>query len=222
MSFLVHRTCPVVLSAPSGAGKTTIAKALVERHEDVVFSVSATTRPPRDHEVEGVDYQFLSEQDFQERIEADEFVEWAEVHGHRYGTSRKAVEDALDDGRFLILDIDVQGALQMRQRVPDVVLVFVLPPAADALVERLRDRGTEGKDTLARRIENARGELEKASRFDYIVVNENLEQAVDEVRCIVMAEGRRTARAIDLSNVIRQLQRRIDEILAEDFDFTRK
>ena len=222
MSFLVHRTCPVVLSAPSGAGKTTIAKALVERHEDVVFSVSATTRPPRDHEVEGVDYQFLSEQDFQERIEADEFVEWAEVHGHRYGTSRKAVEDALDDGRFLILDVDVQGAMQMRQRIPEAVLVFVLPPAADALVERLRDRGTEGEDTLTRRIENARGELEKASHFDYIVVNENLEQAIDEVRCIVVAEGRRTARAIDLSNTIRQLQFQIDQILAEDFDSPRE
>ncbi len=222
MSSPVHRPCPIVLSAPSGAGKTTIARALVEGTEDIVFSVSSTTRPARDHEVDGVDYHFLSEPDFRTMIEADEFVEWAEVHGHLYGTSRKAVEDALDGGRFLILDIDVQGALQMRQRVPDVVLVFVLPPAADALVERLRDRGTEGKDTLARRIENARGELEKASRFDYIVVNENLEQAVDEVRCIVMAEGRRTARAIDLSNVIRQLQRRIDEILAEDFDFTRK
>ena len=222
MSFLVHRTCPVVLSAPSGAGKTTIAKALVERHEDVVFSVSATTRPPRDHEVEGVDYQFLSEQDFQERIEADEFVEWAEVHGHRYGTSRKAVEDALDDGRFLILDVDVQGAMQMRQRIPEAVLVFVLPPAADALVERLRDRGTEGEDTLTRRIENARGELEQASHFDYIVVNENLEQAIDEVRCIVVAEGRRTARAIDLSNTIRQLQFQIDQILAEDFDSPRE
>ena len=222
MSFLVHRTCPVVLSAPSGAGKTTIAKALVERHEDVVFSVSATTRPPRDHAVEGVDYQFLSEQDFQERIEADEFVEWAEVHGHRYGTSRKAVEDALDDGRFLILDVDVQGAMQMRQRIPEAVLVFVLPPAADALVERLRDRGTEGEDTLTRRIENARGELEQASHFDYIVVNENLEQAIDEVRCIVVAEGRRTARAIDLSNTIRQLQFQIDQILAEDFDSPRE
>ena len=155
-------------------------------------------------------------------IEADEFVEWAEVHGHQYGTSRKAVEDALDDGRFLILDVDVQGAMQMQQRVPDAVLVFVLPPAANALVERLRDRGTEEEDTLAQRIKNARGELEQAAKFDYIVVNENLEQAIDEVGSIVMAEGRRTDRAIDLSNRIRQLQHQIDEILAEDFDSPRK
>jgi len=222
MSSPVHRTCPIVLSAPSGAGKTTIARALVERNEDVVFSVSATTRPARDHEVDGVDYHFLSEQDFQAMIEADEFVEWAEVHGHLYGTSRKAVERALDDGLFLILDVDVQGAMQMRQHIPDAVLVFVLPPGADALVERLRDRGTEGEDTLARRIENARGELEQASKFDYVVVNENLEQAIDEVWSIVIAEGRRTARAIDLSDRIRQLQHQIDQILADDLDSTRK
>ena len=222
MSSLLHRTCPVVLSAPSGAGKTTIAKALVEGSEDVVFSVSATTRPPRDHEVDGVDYRFLSEPKFRAMIEADEFVEWAQVHGHLYGTSRKALQEALDDGRFLILDIDVQGAMQMRQRVPDVVLVFVIPPSADALVERLTERGTEGESTVARRIENARSELEQASQFDYIVVNDDLEQAIDEVRSIVSAESRRTDRAIDLRNEIRQLQGRIDRILAEDFDFPRK
>ncbi len=222
MSSLSHTTCPVVLSAPSGAGKTTIARALVEGHEDVVFSVSATTRPARDYEVDGVDYHFLSEQDFQAMIEADEFVEWAEVHGHLYGTSRKAVENALDDGRFLILDVDVQGAMQMQQRVPDAVLVFVLPPSADALRERLRDRGTEGEDTLTRRLENARGELEKASEFDYVVVNEKLDQAIDDVRGIVRGEGLRADRAIDLSTRIRQLQRQIDEILSDDLDSARK
>ena len=218
MSSLLHRTCPVVLSAPSGAGKTTIAQAVVEGSEDVVFSVSATTRPARSHEVDGVDYHFLSETDFRAMIEADEFIEWAEVHGQLYGTSRQALQAALDDGRFLILDIDVQGAMQMRERVQDVVLVFVLPPSADALVERLTERGTEGEDTVARRIENARGELEQASRFDYIVVNDDLEQAIDAVRSIVSAESRRTDRAIDLSKGIRQLQGRIDRILAEDFD----
>ncbi len=222
MSSLSHTTCPVVLSAPSGAGKTTIAKALVKGGEDVVFSISATTRPARDHEVDGVDYYFLSEPDFRAMIEADEFVEWAEVHGHLYGTSRKALQDARDTGRFLILDVDVQGAMQVRQRVEDAVLVFVLPPSADALVERLRERGTEGEDTLSRRIKNARDELEQASQFDYIVVNENLDQAIEEVQSIVLAHSRRTDRAIDLSHVIRQLQRRIDEILAEDFDSTRK
>ena len=168
--------------------------------------------------MDGVDYHFLSETDFRAMIEADEFVEWAEVHGHLYGTSRQALRAALDDGRFLILDIDVQGAMQMRERVPDVVLVFVLPPSADALVERLTERGTEGEDTVARRIENARAELEQASQFDYIVVNDDLEQAIDAVRSIVSAESLRTDRAIDLSKEIRELQDRIDQILAEDFD----
>ncbi len=222
MSSIPHTICPIVLSAPSGAGKTTIAKALVERGEDVVFSVSATTRPPRDHEVEGVDYHFLSEPEFRAKIEADEFVEWAEVHGHLYGTSRKALQDAREQGRFLILDVDVQGAMQVRQRVAGAVLVFVLPPSADALVKRLTGRGTEGQDTLTRRLENARGELEKASEFDYVVVNEELEQAIDDVRGIVRGEGLPTDRAIDLSNRIRQLQHQIDEILAEDFDSPRK
>ena len=212
MSSLVHRTCAVVLSAPSGAGKTTIARALVQEIEEVVFSVSVTTRPARDHEVDGVDYRFLSEAGFRAMIEADELVEWAEVHGHLYGTSRKAVHAAVDEGRFLILDVDVQGAMQMRERVPDAVLVFVLPPSADVLVERLTDRGTEGEDNVTRRIENARAELEHASQFDYIVVNENIDQAIDEVRSIILAEGRRTDRAIDLSNGIRELQDQIDRL----------
>jgi len=222
MSSLQRATYPVVLSAPSGAGKTTIAKALVERGEDVVFSVSATTRPARDHEVDGVDYHFLSEPDFRAMIEADEFVEWAKVHDHLYGTSRKALQDAQEQGRFLILDVDVQGAMQVREHVADAVLVFVLPPSADALRERLRDRGTEGEDTLTRRLKNARGELEKAPEFDYVVVNEKLDQAIDDVRGIVQGEDLRTDRAIDLSNRIRQLQHQIDQILADDSDSATK
>ncbi len=221
MSALGQRTGPVVLSAPSGAGKTTIARALVGGSEDIVFSVSATTRPAREHEVDGVDYHFVSKPEFDAMVEADEFIEWAEVHGHLYGTPRKALQDAQEEGNVLMLDVDVQGAMQVRQRVPDAILVFVLPPAADVLIERLRGRGTEGQDTLVRRIQNARGELEKASEFDYVVVNEDLEQAIDEVRSIVKGDGPRSDRAIDLSNGIRQLQGQIDQILAEDFEVPR-
>ena len=216
------RTHPVVLSAPSGAGKTTIARALVDEGEAFVFSISSTTRPSRDHEVEGVDYHFLSEPEFRRMIEADEFVEWAQVHGHLYGTSRKALLDAEDQGRFLLLDIDVQGAMQVRQRVPEAVLVFVVPPDADVLVKRLRGRGTEGEDTLVRRIENARGELAMASEFDYVVVNDDLEHAIDDVRGILRGEGVPTDRAIDLSNGIRELQDQIDLVLVTDFDVPRK
>jgi guanylate kinase len=195
---------------------------LVKDAKDVVFSVSVTTRPAREHEVDGVDYEFLSEQEFREMIEADHLVEWAEVHGHLYGTSRQAVQAAYDNGSFLILDVDVQGAMQMRERVPDAVLVFVLPPSAAVLVERLTGRGTEGQDTLIRRIENARGELEHASEFDYIVVNDDLDRAIDEVRGIVLAEGRRRDRAIDLFDAIRQLQGQIDLILEEKFGISRR
>ena len=218
MSALGHRACPLVLAAPSGTGKTTIARALVDGSDKFVFSVSATTRPARDDEVDGVDYHFLSESDFQAMVDADEFVECATVHGHRYGTTREALRSAADAGRNLVLDVDVQGALQVRARVPEAVLVFVFPPTADMLSERLRGRGTERDEVVMRRLRNAQGELEKAETFDYIVVNEQVERAVDEVRAILLAESRRTTQAIDLSNVIRQLQERIEEILTRDFD----
>jgi guanylate kinase len=153
-------------------------------------------------------------------VDADEFVEYATVHGHRYGTTRDAVRSASDAGQNLILDVDVQGALQIRERVPEAVLVFVFPPTADMLAERLRGRATESDELVMRRLKNAQGELEKAEVFDYIVVNDQVGRAVDEVRAILIAESRRTAQAIDLSTVIRQLQRRIDEILAGDFDLS--
>ena len=218
MSGLAHRACPVVIAAPSGTGKTTIARALVDGSDQFVFSVSATTRPARDEEVDGVDYDFVSESDFQALIDADEFVEWATVHGHNYGTTRKALRSAADAGRTLVLDVDVQGALQVRVRVPEAVLVFVLPPTADMLSERLRGRATESDEVVMRRLKNAQGELEKSESFDYIVVNEQVDSAVEEVRAIVLAESRRSSQAIDLSNVIRQLQEQIEEILTRDFD----
>jgi len=207
----------LVLSAPSGAGKTSISKALVERWDDCVFSVSATTRPAREHETEGEHYHFVEESDFQAMLDDGQLLEWAEVHGHKYGTPKSNVDYARRLGLHLILDIDVQGAMQLRTRVPDAVLVFVLPPSAETLVERLRGRGTEGDETVKRRLQNARGELERALDFDAVVVNEDLDRAVAEVRAIAIGEGPPPSPAIDLSDTIRQLQGRIDKILAAGF-----
>ncbi len=207
----------LVLSAPSGAGKTSIAKALVRGWDDCVFSVSATTRPARKHETEGVHYHFVSESEFQDLVDTGRMLEWAEVHGHMYGTLKNDLDDASRRGQHLILDIDVQGAMQIRASVPDAVLVFVLPPSAEILVERLRGRGTEGDEIVARRLRNARGELERALDFDAVVVNEDLDRAVAQVRAIVAGQEAQGSSAIDLSDTIRQLQGRIDEILAAGF-----
>ena len=217
MSSDGHGAPALVLSAPSGAGKTSIAKALVKGWDDCVFSVSATTRPARPHEVAGVHYHFMDESEFQALIDAGELLEWAEVHGHMYGTLKSDLEEARRRGQHLILDIDVQGAMQVRARVPDAVLVFVLPPSAETLVERLRGRGTEGDEAVARRLRNARAELERTLDFDAVVVNRDLGQAVAEVRAIAVGEATRTTPGIDLSDTIRQLQGRIDEILVTDF-----
>ncbi len=207
----------MVLSAPSGAGKTSIAKALVRGWEDCVFSVSATTRPAREHETEGLHYHFVDESDFKAMLDAGQLLESAEVHGYMYGTLKSALDDARRRGQHLILDIDVQGAMQLRTRVSDAVLVFVLPPSAETLVERLRGRGTEDDEIVGRRLRNARGELERALDFDHVVVNDDLDRAVAEVGAITLGEATPDPRAIDLSDTIRELQRRIDEILAEGF-----
>ena len=207
----------VVLSAPSGAGKTSIAKALVRTSNDFVFSVSATTRSAREGEEEGVHYHFLGEADFAAMREAGLLLEWAEVHRHLYGTPKSNLDEARRRGQRLILDIDVQGAIQVRERVAEAVLVFVLPPSAEILVQRLRGRGTEERAIVERRLRNAREELEWAEDFDYAVVNEDLDRTVAEVRAIALGEGDPSVRAIDLSDTIRQLQGRIDEILETDF-----
>ena len=208
---------PVVLAAPSGTGKTTIAHELVSRFSDFAFSLSATTRAPRPEERQGKDYDFVSRATFEGMIEKSGLAEWAEVHGHMYGTPGRNLHAALERGQHLVMDIDVQGAMQVRTRVPDAILVFVLPPSADTLVERLRGRGTEDDERVKRRLRNARGELERALDFDYVVVNEDLDQAVGEVRAIAAGEGSPASRAIDLSGTIRQLQGRIDEILEAGF-----
>ena len=179
------RTFPLVLSAPSGAGKTTIANRLRERRGDVAFSVSATTRPPREGEQDGVHYHFVGADEFRRMIAADELIEWAEVHGNFYGTPLSNVDDARARGEFLLLDIDVQGAAQIRLRVPDAALVFILPPSGETLVQRLVGRGSDPADVVRRRLSNARDEIREAPRFDFVVVNDDLDAAVGDVEAIL-------------------------------------
>ncbi len=213
MSSRARGASPLVLSAPSGTGKTSIARRLVSESDGFSFSVSATTRPARGHERDGVHYHFSTPSEFRAMLDAGELLEWAEVHGHMYGTPRRNLLRSERRGEQLVLDIDVQGALQVKTRVPEAVLVFVLPPSGDALVERLRGRGTEAREIVMRRLRNARGELERAEDFDHVVINEELDRAVREVRTVVAGHGSPLPQAIDLSAAIRQLQRQIDEIL---------
>lgn len=190
---LRDRTFPVVLAGPSGSGKTTVGRAL-ERLEEVRFSISATTRPPRPEEEDGVDYRFLSREAFEELRERDELLEWAEVHGELYGTPRSNLVEARRRGTHLLLDIDVQGARSVRERVPGTVSVFLLPPDGSRIVRRLLERGTEDEGQLRRRLAAAEKELMAVEAFDYLVVNDDLHRAVDTVEEIIRSEERRTVR----------------------------
>jgi guanylate kinase len=181
---------PLVVAAPSGTGKTTVCRALVERDAGLVFSVSHTTRARRPGEQDGRDYHFVSESEFRRMIEAGEFLEWAVYNEHHYGTSFAAIATPLAAGRDVVLEIEVQGARQVRTRRPDARLVFLLPPSWAALELRLRGRGTDSPEEIARRLRVAQGELAAAGEFDYGVVNDDLERCVGELLSIVAAERR--------------------------------
>jgi guanylate kinase len=179
---------PIILSAPSGAGKTTIAKRLLEVRKDVGYSVSATTRAPRPGEVDGVAYHFLTTAQFELAVRNGEFAEYARVHGNMYGTLRREVERVVASHRNVVMDIDVQGAMQFSASFPDAVRIFILPPSGETLVARLKDRGTENNDTIATRLRDAIGEIGVLGEFEYVVINDELERAVNQVSCIIDAE----------------------------------
>ncbi|MCD6532382.1 guanylate kinase [bacterium] len=179
----------VVISSPSGGGKTTVYRAILSRHPDYKYSVSTTTRPPRTNERHGVDYFFLSDEEFDEKIKNGEFVEWAYVHGHRYGTLKKFVEESLASDEVLIFDLDVQGAASMKAAYPDEsVLIFLLPPSREELRQRLIRRGTDPIEVIEQRLKNAEQEIKRIPEYDYLVINDDLQQCIDRVDAIITAE----------------------------------
>ena len=173
------------MSGPSGVGKGTLVAELRRRVPSLGLTVSATTRSPREGEKDGVSYYFLSEEEFGRRVEAGEFLEWANVHGHRYGTLHSEVDRLFAEGRSVVLEIDVQGGLNVRRVRPDTVLVFIEPPSAEELERRLRGRGTEGEETIRLRLSNAASELEAAASYDVRVVNDDLDRAVGELADLI-------------------------------------
>ncbi|MGB4703515.1 MAG: guanylate kinase [Candidatus Saccharicenans sp.] len=175
-----------VISGPSGCGKSTLIRELLSLLPGIQFSVSHTTRPKRAGEVEGRDYYFVTREEFQRMVDSQSFLEWAEVHGHLYGTSRDEISKKSRQGD-LVLDIDVQGARQLRKKLPQARFVFVVPPSYPELEKRLRQRKTDSPETIALRLKNARREIEEARNFDYLVINGVLTQAVEELKAIVLA-----------------------------------
>lgn len=187
----------IVISGPSGAGKSTFVQRLLERFDDLRFSISATTRPRRGREVDGRDYHFLAEEEFQRRVEAGAFLEHAPVHGARYGTLRSEVDAALAAGRCPLLDVDVQGGLDVKRQIPDAVLVFLLPPSMHELERRLRERKTETEEKIQKRLQRAPDEIRCMMQYDYVVVNASIDKTQADLEAIVKAERLRRARLTD-------------------------
>jgi len=194
---LNERGLLVVLSGPSGVGKGTVRKALFELEgHDLVYSISMTTRLPREGEVDGVDYYFVSKEEFEQRIKEDKFLEYAEFVGNYYGTPKDKVEEQMEQGKEVVLEIEIQGALQVREKAKDAVFVFIAPPTKEALYRRLLRRGTEDPETIQRRMEKAEREFPLAHKYDYIVVNDEVTNAADRILAIIRAEHAKTERAI--------------------------
>ena len=204
---------PIILSAPSGGGKTTIAKALLSGRHDVGYSVSCTTRAPRSGEIHGKDYYFLSRAEFLTKRERGEFAESAEVHGNLYGTPRQEVLRVLESGKHVLMDIDVQGAAQFTKVFPQAVTIFILPPSAQVLLERLRLRQTESAEQLVGRLQSALQELQAVDEYEYVVVNDNLDAAIRRIGSIIDAEVSSRERVVGLRTqvalLIEQLEREL-------------
>ena len=190
-------TTVFIISAPSGSGKSTLVARLMARDPGLMFSVSYTTRKPRGHEVDGESYRFVARADFEAMIARDEFLEWAQVFGNYYGTHRGILEQARAAGKDLVLDIDVQGARQLKSRIPEAVTVFILAPSRQILEQRLRARGEDRDDVISRRLREAAGEIRRYNDYDYVLINRDLEESDAVLSAIVRAERVRRTRIED-------------------------
>jgi guanylate kinase len=196
----------IVLSSPSGAGKSTISRMLLAADKEVTMSISATTRPRRPGEIEGVDYHFVDDSEFERMVASGEFVEWAPVFGFRYGTPKAPVKSALREGRDILFDIDWQGTQQLHSAMgEDLVRIFILPPSMAELERRLRERATDHEEVIADRMHRAASEISHWAEYDYVLVNDDMEQCLTEVRTIVEAERLKRARQIGLVTFVRNL-----------------
>ena len=188
----------LVISGSSGVGKSTVIAQVMKERPDLYFSVSFTTRPPREGEVHGVNYYFVTREDVEERIRRGEFLEYAEYVGNYYGTSMEVIREKLDKGVDVLLDIEVQGAAKVREKLPDAVTLFLIPPSFEELSRRLRARGTDSEEKIAKRLETARREAKEIVNYDYVVVNDTVSHAAQEVLAVLTAAGCRTERRIHL------------------------
>jgi guanylate kinase len=201
-----RRGLMLVLSSPSGAGKTTLSRRLLQSDPAIAMSVSATTRKPRPNEIDGQDYHFIDDAEFERRAKANDFLEHAHVFGHRYGTPKKAVMDALESGKDVLFDIDWQGTQQLRQQAAnDVVSVFVLPPSHDELERRLRARAQDAEDVVQKRMAKAADEISHWAEYDYIIINDDVTRAQTQLETILAAERLKRIRQIGISAFARTL-----------------
>ena len=211
IEFEIKRTgMLIVVSAPSGGGKSTILRALLESDNSLAYSVSATTREKRAGEEDGRDYFFYRETEFEDLVRQNAFYEYARVHGNMYGTLKAEVDAKLAAGKNVLLDLDVQGSLRLKRDMPDCTTIFVLPPSMAELERRLRGRGSDAEEVIQRRLTNARGEVKFADRYDYILMNVDLDKTVDNMRAIIRAQYFRASRTLirdSFGNVLQSTQK---------------